>query len=305
MAEKDWISRYFAPISTPGAQNMEDDVGLLQTGEEWQIATTDALVEGVHFLPGQSAASLARKLVRVNVSDVLAKGARPLEALLTLGWPDSRKETEIAAFSSALAEECRAWGIGLVGGDTVSSPVLFASLTLMGGPAGKRAEPVWQSGAKVGDVILLTGKIGGSIGLEDARADRSSEAAAHYFEPLLPPIESAGLLSRHANASTDVSDGLLADLSSLLKRSSCGGILNLEDIRLWRDSHDVPEILAQCVGGDDYQIVCTASPEEAKPLMKSGVFYQIGRVVSGDGLSLRYRGGGVNLPETLGFEHGG
>ena len=148
MAEKDWISRYFAPISTLGARKMQDDVGLLDTCEIWQIATTDALVEGVHFLSSQSIASVAKKLVRVNVSDVLAKGARPSEALLTLGWPKTRGEADLAVFAEALAAECQSWNIGLVGGDTVTSPVFFASLTLLGNAIDEDRAPVWQNGAK-------------------------------------------------------------------------------------------------------------------------------------------------------------
>ena len=305
MAEKDWISRYFAPIATSGARNMQDDAGLLKSSEAWQIATTDALVEGVHFLPDQSIESVARKLVRVNVSDVLAKGAHPIEALLTLGWSEARSESELAAFAGALKDACEDWNIGLVGGDTVTSPVFFVSLTLLAGPLSDRAEPVWQSGAQIGDSILLTGKIGGKIGLEDAREGRFTPAARHYLEPSLPPLESAALLSRHANAATDVSDGLLGDLSGLLRRSSCGGELRLDAIRLWRESGDVAEVLSQCTGGDDYQIVCTAAPDDAKPLIESGIFYQIGRVVAGGDLTLSFHGKPVNLPETLGFEHGG
>ena len=304
MAEKDWISRYFAPLATPGARNMRDDAGLLETGHSWQIATTDALVEGVHVLEGHSAASFAKKLVRVNVSDLLAKGARPIEGLLTLGWPRSRSTADLEQFADALKDECERWPIGLVGGDTVSSPVLFGSLMLVGGPCFEGAEPVWQNGAREGDVILLTGRIGGCIGLEDAAAGRKTPAAAHYYEPDLPGAESSALISRLASASTDVSDGLLADLSGLLERSGCGGAVRLEDVRLWRESQRLEEILYQCSGGDDYQIVCTASVEDAQLLMKSGIFYAIGDVTSGPGLSLNHRGERVNLPETLGFEHG-
>ena len=304
MAEKDWISRYFAPLATPGARNMLDDAGLLTSSDTWQIATTDALVEGVHFLPEQPITSVAKKLVRVNVSDLLAKGARPIEALLTLGWPLARDEAELAAFAAALAEDLRTWNIGLVGGDTISSPVFFVSLTLIGAPSYQNADPVWQSGAQMGDDILLTGRIGGNIGLEDVRAARATPAADHHLEPQLPPFESAALVSRYASASTDVSDGLLTDLLGLFRRSSCGGEVRLEDIRLWRESANIDEILSQCTGGDDYQIVCTAAPDNVKHLMESGIFYKIGRVVEGEELLLAYRGQPVNLPETLGFEHG-
>jgi len=105
MAEKDWIERYFAPLATAGARNMRDDAALVSHAEHWRIVTTDAIVEGVHFLPEQPSRSVAKKLVRVNVSDVLAKGAFPHEAILTLGWPAERSEAELAEFAAGLAED--------------------------------------------------------------------------------------------------------------------------------------------------------------------------------------------------------
>jgi len=247
---------------------------------------------------------VARKLVRVNVSDLLAKGARPVEALLTLGWPNSRSEDELEQFAYGLSSELSEWNIGLVGGDTVSAPQLFASLTLIGGPFHSNIQPVWQDGAQAGDSILLTGKIGGNIGLADARGERPTPAAAHYHTPEIPTLEAASLVCLHATAATDVSDGLLADLGQMLDRSDVGGAINLEAVRLWRESNDINEILAQCTGGDDYQIVCTATPNDAEKLIASGIFYKIGSVNSAHGLQLNLKGNSVNLPETLGFEHG-
>ena len=158
---------------------------------------------------------------------------------------------------------------------------------------------------KTDDFILVTGKIGGNIGLEDAKQGLATDAARHYLEPILPSRRISKLLSLYANAATDVSDGLLADLSDILRRSSRGGHLILDNIRLWRESSNLSDILAQCTGGDDYQIVCTASPKNAKLLIESELFYHIGHVVEDAQLTLIYQGARVNLPETLGFEHGG
>ena len=304
MAEKDWISRYFAPLATAGARKLQDDAGLLGCENGWLIATTDAMVEGVHFLTGQDARSVGKKLVRVNVSDVLAKGAKPFEALLTIGWPDGRSEADLAAFATGFREELLHWNIGLVGGDTVSSPIFFVSLTLTGSAAVAGSSPVWMKGAMSGEIILLTGKIGGSAGLADARAGRATPAADHYLVPDIPPLQAARLISQHASAATDVSDGLLEDLSQILSRSERGGRVDLEKVRLWGDTSPIEDVLGQCTGGDDYQIVCTADPVSAESLVKSGLFYAIGRVLPEPGLQLCWKGEGVNLPETLGFEHG-
>lgn len=304
MAEKDWISRYFAPLATPGARKMTDDVGLLETSESWSIVTTDTLVEGVHFLPGRSLAEFACKLVRVNISDILAKGAKPTEALLNLGWPDERAERELADFAGALAQELDIWGIGLVGGDTVSSPNLFATMTLFGCPSFNRAKPVWQDGAVPGDIILVSGRIGGCVGLEDIQLGRETEAGRHFLVPKLPLSESARLISSCASAATDISDGLFADLQQMLSVSGVGGEVSLNSIRYWRESGDAEQLIKQCTGGDDYQIVCTAAPDKAKTLIKSEIFYPIGEVTADRGLSAKFNGTLVNLPETLGFEHG-
>ena len=304
MAEKDWISKYFTPLATSGARNMNDDAGMLAEPKVWQIATTDALVEEVHFLKSQPIASVAEKLVRVNVSDLLAKGAKPVEGLLTLGWPDNRSEEELAEFAAALAADLLRYGIGLVGGDTVMSPTLFASLTLLGGPPVKNGQPVWQQGAQIGDEVLLTGRIGGCVGLNDALSGRSTPARSHYFSPELPPPESAELISRFASASTDVSDGLFADLLGILKQSNCGAEINLEAVRVWRETENRHDLVKQCTGGDDYQIVCTAEPEKAKSLVESEIFYPIGKITATPNLVVRHQGDIINLPETLGFEHG-
>ena len=109
MAEKDWIRRYFAPIaSSPGAARLTDDTAQLSPATGPVVITTDAMVEGVHFLAGDPIGTIARKLVRVNVSDILASGAEPAEALLTLGWPSGRTEAELASFAAALGDELAA-----------------------------------------------------------------------------------------------------------------------------------------------------------------------------------------------------
>lgn len=304
MAEKEWIKRYFAPLSHEGARNMRDDVALLPRTGEYQIVTTDAIVEGVHFLAQQSPKSIAKKLVRVNVSDILAKGARPELATLTLGWPMERPEAELALFAQGLSEDLDKWGVQLLGGDTVASPCLFASLTLIGTAYDGGNSPVWQNGAKPGDDILLTGKIGGNIGLRDARAGLETNAASHYLEPHLPPLEAAEALSRYATAATDVSDGLLTDLFQMLDHSGVGGNIDLSEIRFWSESSELEELIAQCTAGDDYQIICAAHPDASRNLVESGHYYRIGQVVETKGLSLTYKGARVNLPETMGFEHG-
>lgn len=161
MAERDWIGKYFAPLAaSAGAAGLSDDTAQLGTWKRPVAVTTDAMVEGVHFLAADPIASIARKLVRVNVSDILSAGALPREALLTLGWPAERPEAELAAFAGAFSEELSRWNIALIGGDTVASPLgLFLSLTLTGECVGEAL--VRRGGAGAGDDLWVTGEIGG------------------------------------------------------------------------------------------------------------------------------------------------
>ncbi|MEO1406205.1 MAG: thiamine-phosphate kinase, partial [Pseudomonadota bacterium] len=232
MSEFDWIAKYFAPLAKgAGAVGLTDDVA--QLVPENRIITTDALIETVHFLSTDPIDTVARKLVRVNVSDVLAKGAKPAEALLTICWPKTRTEDQLRRFAEAFGDELAKWDIDLAGGDTVTSPsTLFLSLTLTGAlPEG--AGPIRRSGAKPGDTVWITGEIGwGGVGLADAKANKSSEAAGRYRVPEIPSITLADTILTHANASMDVSDGLVADLTKLLTASGCGAEIALDTVPL-------------------------------------------------------------------------
>lgn len=304
MPEFDWISRYFAPLATSeGAAGLRDDVAVLETEGGVFVATVDALVESVHFMPSDPIETIARKLVRVNVSDLIAKGARPREALLTLGWPESRDESELAAFAKALGEELAQWGARLVGGDTARNPgVLFLSLTMTG--LCRADGPVRRSGAKAGDDLWVTGEIGaGALGLAAARGEiEDVEMLAHYREPSIPHLGISDIIAKYATASLDVSDGLLADALHLAEASGVLLRLDLDAVPLVRPAHDQEAVLALCTGGDDYQVLFSARPEHRDALAPNAK--RIGNVAVGQDLKISHAGRRVNLPETLGYEHG-
>ncbi|MEL7129947.1 MAG: thiamine-phosphate kinase [Pseudomonadota bacterium] len=306
MPEFDWISRYFAPLATPrGAAGLTDDVaGLSQRAS---VVTVDALVEGVHFLPDDPIDTVARKLVRVNVSDLIAKGARPDEAVLTLGWPKARGEAEIASFAAALGDELALWGASLVGGDTVShGGVLFASLTLTGRlPEAGRI--VRRSGGRSGDLLWISGTIGrGGQGLADALAGLVSAARTDYRIPPLPPLELADLIQAVAGASMDVSDGLIGDLEKLALASGCRAHLRLDDVPLASgiDQENIDQCLTACTAGDDYQCLFATPPEQTQAIKAFiPACWPIGSLLEGAGLELTFRGKPVNLPDRRGFAH--
>jgi thiamine-monophosphate kinase len=314
MAEKNWIARYLAPLAQgAGAAGLRDDVAQLGVSDPVAI-TTDAMVEGVHFLGTDPVDTVARKLVRTNVSDLLASGAEPAEALLVLGWPKGRGEAEIAAFAAALGDELAVWGAQLIGGDTVTSPGgLFLSLTLTGRCL--NAGPVRRSGAKAGDCVWLTGTIGSAARAwqDHSRGIRSpfpgSSGADAYRLPVLPPLATAKLVADHASAAMDVSDGLLIDAKALAEASGVAMEMDLGAVRFAGGEMDLAEMLKLATWGDDYQTLFTAPENNSKLISReaqnSGIEITcIGKIVAGSGLSLERGGRNVNLPETLGFEHG-
>lgn len=301
MAEKRWIREYLRPlVKSPGAHMIRDDVAILRPAT---IVTTDTLVEGVHFFPDDPVYTLAWKLVRVNVSDIVAKGGFPLEALLNISWPNRRPESDFALFSVALGNALADRDIALIGGDTVvHDGPLMLSMTLTGNVYSESGQPIRRTGAKVGDGIYVSGKIGwGAQGLSDRQAGLETEAARRYQVPEIPGEDVARLIATHATASMDVSDGMLIDLTALLDASAVGAELELERVPLCRPIAGTEDLLSLVTGGDDYQCLFTASE---LPILEAGLqVTKVGRIVAGTELSLLYRNQSIPLPQRLGFDH--
>lgn len=310
MAERDWIRKYFAPLAgSAGAAGLSDDTAQLGTWKRPVAVTTDAMVEGVHFLAADPIASIARKLVRVNVSDILSAGAVPREALLTLGWPAGRQESDLAAFAEALGGELLRWNIALLGGDTVASPLgLFLSLTLTGECVGEAL--VRRGGARPGDDLWVTGEIGAARrGFAARAAGETSPHLAALLEPELPPLEAGGLTAQHATAAMDVSDGLLGDALQLAEASGLAAEVQLDAVPFAGGAASAAEAIELASWGDDYQLLFTVPVGKRDALLRLAELKQvrisrIGRVREGQGLVASWHGEAVNLPETIGFEHG-
>ncbi|MEM6692715.1 MAG: thiamine-phosphate kinase [Planctomycetota bacterium] len=313
MDEFQRIETFFGPlVKTSRALNLRDDVAVLSSGESRRslVVTTDALVEGVHFLPTDPIETVARKLVRVNVSDILSKGARPLDALLTLGWPSNRGDDELECFAKALGEELASWGINLIGGDTVRAPSqLFFSLTLTGDCHGEG--PIQRSGAIAGDDIWVTGDIGwGYLGLQAAMSDHvgSIDAIQRYREPALPFNGISDLIADFATSSMDVSDGLLGDLQKICLASGVGATLHAEQVPLAIPVESWDQAVPQLTGGDDYQILFTATPDLASTIRQRSEqlrvqITKIGTINLNGGITAFWLGNPVELPKRLGFAH--
>ena len=312
MDEFDLI-RSLRRAGAPGAYDLRDDVAEIQPG---LIATKDAIVEGVHFLPDDPISTVAQKLVRVNVSDIIAKGGKPDAALLALIWPKARPVSELEEFTRGLGKDLTRWGAHLVGGDTTSTDgPLTLSLTLLGrvGPRG----PVRRSGAQAGDDVWVSGTIGdGVLGLLAARGafgDLMAEArnlmVSRYRVPEPPRLKFADLVARVARAAIDVSDGLVADARHVAEASGVSLVIDAEDVPLsatgksYLDNGKV-ELKTLLTGGDDYQTLFTAPASFHDEIAAAGeAVTLIGRVEEGKGVKVLDELGAEMAFDRAGWTH--
>ncbi|MEM7638599.1 MAG: thiamine-phosphate kinase [Pseudomonadota bacterium] len=298
MRESDWIQHYIAPlVHAPGAARLRDDVATLSMSGP-TIVSMDTLTQGTHFLADDPLDTVGQKLVRVNASDIIAKGAEPVEALLSVAWPENGSESDFAAFMNGLGLDLEQFGIALIGGDLVrTSGPLTLTLTLTGRCLNEG--PVRRSGGAAGQSLLINGEIGwGGLGLDAAKKGGPADLVQRYRVPRIGPIAAAGTIAKFATASMDVSDGLLIDVARLAAASGCGAHIHLESVPLAQVSENAEEILAQCTSGDDYCALISAGSGMSIP-----GFTVIGSLTPEPGLQLTHQGAVVNTPSTLGFEH--
>lgn len=322
VGEFETIQRLLKPLAHPEwARGLADDVAALPSRPGYDlILTKDALVEGVHFLPEDPLDTVAQKLLRVNLSDVAAKGAVPFGYMLACHWSERCGWPEREAFVAGLRRDQAIFDIHLLGGDTVKTtgPASF-SVTMMGWvPAGTA---IHRGGARVGDDVFVTGTIGdGWLGLLACQGklamdpDRLQTLQNAYRTPT-PRTDYADLVLKYATASCDVSDGLLADAGRIADASGLCVEIDLAVTPLsgagqsWFDSRvDDEAALEQLAsGGDDYQILFTAPPGQEDAVRRESErrhvrVTKIGRVTEGRGLSVVYQGQVIN-PVRVGWTH--
>lgn len=322
--EFDIIKTLFAPLSKEanGSFNLTDDAALLATGE--YVVTKDLIVGGVHFLEKDPLDLVARKLLRVNLSDLAAKGARPVGYFLGCVWPKAIKQDAIARFAAGLAVDQDLFRIALFGGDTTrhraAGAPLTLSATLFGTP--HRQGMLTRSGASVGDDLYVTGTIGdaglGLAALEKretfSKLDRDYLTARYRLPD--PRLVIGGALAGHASAALDVSDGLLADAVHLAAESGVSLIIDAERIPLseaaglWlaKQADRNASLAALASFGDDYEILFTApasmrrAVDMASKVSKTRV-RRIGQATKGEGVTLLDMDRNVIETEQGGYDH--
>lgn len=316
--EFDFIARLMKPLTkgAPEALGLLDDAAVIPQRPGFDlIVTTDMIVEGVHFLPSDPLDLVARKLLRVNLSDLAAKAAEPWGWVFSVSWPKRCGWAEREAFANGLAQDQDAFGLRLLGGDTTSTPgPLTASATLLGwAPSGQAR---LRSGARAGDVVLASGVIGdGWLGLRAALGEIEAPGALQRYRLPEPRLALRVALSA-AHACADISDGLLADAGRIAIASGLSAEIDVERLPLspegLRHVAGAPDRLGALIdlasGGDDYEIVCTAAPERAEHLIAAAAaagvrMTAIGQMTEGQGVRAFFEERDIT-PSRLGYRHG-
>lgn len=316
--EFELIARYFTRPARTAALGVGDDCALVKPPAGLVLAlTTDALVEGTHFLPGADPRRLGHKALAVNLSDLAAMGADPRWFLLAIALPEA-DDAWLAAFAAGLFALAEAHGVDLIGGDTTRGPRMLTVTAIGTLPAGFALR---RDAASAGDDVWLSGATGeAALGLAHLRGEVElpPEAAAACIARLEAPEPRLALGKRLrgiAAAAIDVSDGLLADLGHVAARSRLAAELDYEAIPR-------APALAACAdpafadacmlgGGDDYELVFTAPPERAAEIEAAGraagvPVARIGRMAAGaPEVRVVDRRGQRIEPPRRGFDHFG
>jgi thiamine-monophosphate kinase len=306
--ELEFIDRLRRIATDPAARGLEDDVAVV--GD--LVLTHDTIAEGIHYLPDDPPASVGWKLVAVNLSDLAAKGAEPVAALMSVTI-DGEGEWE-ERFLFGVAAACEAYGLRLVGGDTIRLPLgtpRVLGLTAIG-RGGARIPS--RSGGKTGDRLWLVGTLGdAAAGLSALLADPKAEGplVEAYRRPV-PQLAAGRELAAHSNAMMDVSDGLLLDLSRLCAASGCAAKVDLDRLPLSRGfiaehGADRNARLFAATRGDDYALLAALppdfDPEVRLSLPSRTILACIGTLTDGSSVTLFDSSGDVPMPEQLGYEH--
>ena len=320
--EFELIEQYFRPLAgDPGALSLTDDAAVYNPprGEE-VVLKADLIAEHIHFFADDPPRAIAQKALRVNLSDLAAKGATPVGYLLSLALKEDWTEAWIAGFASGLAADQAAYGVTLFGGDTsrASGGTVVSVAAIGRAPVGTI---VRRKGAKPGDAVFVSGTIGDAglglrvrLGTLDAMAAGGS--ADHLLDRYLHPqprVTLAPVIRRFATASLDISDGLVADFGHICKQSAVGGEIDAAAVPLSAAARalvatDPTALSTVLTGGEDYEILATVPAEDAdafaEAAAEAGVpVTRVGRVVTGGGPPVVIGPAGPIRLDHLGYTH--
>ncbi len=315
------IAQLFAPLATSAAAfGLADDAAIATPPAGYDlVVTADAIVEGVHFFSDDPPEMIAKKALRVNLSDLAAKGCNPSGYLLTLSLPERIGMHWLESFVGGLREDQEEFGISLLGGDTTATPgPLTIAITAFGHVPG--GAMLRRSGAKVGDLVFVSGTIGdagGGLACLKGEGSGLTPEEQHFlirrFQIPEPRARLGPVLIGLASASLDVSDGLLADLGHIADASRVRIEILARKLplssaaqRLWPNARE--SVVRAAGAGDDYEIAFTAPPEHRSDIMQRATaakttVSEIGRVLSGKGIALLDSEGKEISVKHAGYTH--
>ena len=322
MDEFSFIEEYLAPLTFGKieALSLQDDAAILQQKPGYDIVITkDAIVEGTHFFASDSPDDIAKKLLRVNISDLAAKGAKPYCCFLALILPKKLPSKWLQNFTAALKDDLKEFGCFLAGGDTSSNDGgLVLTLTAIGYvPNGKA---ILRSGAALGELVFVTGTIGDAyLGLEimqgkyTALSASAKEFAMNRYHIPQPRITIGQQLCGIATACADISDGLLADLGNICKASKVGAEIKLGLVPISSSGMEAATIdknfkISAITGGDDYELIFTAPASMQNKIAQIAIsndikIINIGKIVAGNGVKLSGDNGEEIKIGRAGYRH--
>ena len=300
---------------------MGDDAAVWRSDASIHLATTDTLVQGVHFtLDTATWEELGWKALAINISDIAAMGGCPRYALVTLGLPNDTEVEDIAQLYRGMGEIAQQYDVAIVGGDVIGAPVVFISVTLMGITEGETNYPqniLARSAATAGDLVAVTGYLGTSAaGLHMLKANMQfdKETASLLRQAHLRPLprvhEGQILLAKGVRAAIDISDGLVGDLAKMCQPSGVGAWVRADKVPIHptvRAAFGEDCLRLALAGGEDYELLFTAR-EEVMDRVKGGIpctVTVIGEIVKDEARRVRLmdaEGNELSLAET-GWDH--
>jgi thiamine-monophosphate kinase len=320
-AEDRLIARFFQPLAThPGALGLSDDAAFLTPPPGCDLVLkTDAIVGGVHFFPEDAAHTVASKALRVNLSDLAAKGARPLGFLLSLALPKETGDDWLEGFAQGLRGDAVLFGCPLFGGDTDRTPgPITISIAMFGSvPEGTM---VRRAGAGPGDRVFVSGTIGdAALGVILRRGKnwklgdpQRQHLISRYLLPQ-PRNALAEAVRTHASAAMDVSDGLVGDFAKLCRASGVAADIDVARVPLSEAakaviSADAGVLETALTGGDDYEIVCTVPAARSASFQAAAkaanvAVTEIGEIKAGEGVRFLAANGKALTFNRVSFSH--
>lgn len=266
-----------------------DDCAVLKFNKgKYQLFSCDMLVEGIDFHPNEKPYLIGRKSLAVSISDIAACGGLPRYCLVSLGVTKRTSVEFTDKFLKGMLDLAKEFKINIVGGDLTRSGQLVVDVSILG--VVEKRNLILRSGAKEGDIIFVTGRLGGSISGKHLK--------------FIPRVKEARFLVRNfkINAMIDISDGLTQDLGHILQESKVGANIYEDLIPLSKEARNLEDAL---YSGEDFELLFTVSPGEAKKIIKRRLasFKPIGEITKRNKLILVDKKGKENIINPKGFRH--